>query len=328
MRRADIIKFLSILGVRGISDTGDWVNASCPMASVSHSKGVDRHPSFGVLINNRGESVSRCFTCLDPMPLSGLVHNLWVCKIPGWAEAMSFFGKKEIFTDSPDIEQDIDIWGQAKKQEPKISVPNRILAHFPVLEFSFGEESERCRSFLSNKRGIDTETQNTFSLRYGPGGSIIVFPRIDKENNIWWLSARSRLSKHFFGISPSYMEEPTEKWGDSSRFFGEHRLTKGSVILVESETDVLRLHSLGIDNAIASCGAINEPQLASLFHSVTMLGFDDDVPGLKNKIKAEKYLKGYTTLFSLDWGVAGVKDAGALGSKADFDKVYNRKTLL
>lgn len=328
MRRADIIKLLSILGAHSISDTGEWINASCPMASISHSKGVDRHPSFGIIINNRGESVCRCFTCLDPMPLSGLIHNLWINKIPRWKEAMCFFGEKELFNSLSTVKQDLDIWKQIKSNEIKEPVPNRILARFPVLEFSFDSESERCRSFLREERGINAETQSIFSLRYDPNDNVIVFPRIDKENTVWWMSARSRLSKCFFGISPSHMKEPIEKWGDSSRFFGEHLLTKDPLILVESETDVLRLHSLGINNAIASCGGIRETQLASLFHSITMLGFDNDVPGLKNRIKAEKLLRTYTTLFYLDWGIAGVNDAGALKSKADFDKVYNAKKLL
>ncbi len=327
MRRADIISFLSVLGIKGISDTGEWVNAACPMASVSHARGIDRHPSFGILINPYGESVCRCFTCFDPMPLSGLVHNLWVCKIPYWPEAMKIYGEKEIFTTRDSSELIDDIWKDKKGALLKIPVPNRILAHFPALEFSFCQESKQCCDYLCS-RGIEKETQNIFSLRYSSNAKAVIFPRVDREKNIWWMSARSYIVKNFFTISPSYMEEPKDAWGDSSVFFGGHLLTKDPVILVESETDVLRLHSLDVHNAIAACGGIRESQLASLFHNVVLFGFDNDVPGFKNKIKAQRYLKGSTTLFSLNWGSVGVKDAAELESKADFDKVYNRKILL
>ena len=124
------------------------------------------------------------------------------------------------------------------------------------------------------------------------------------------------------------MGETENKWGDSSHFFGEQFLDNSSVIIVESETDVLRLHSLGVNNAIATGGNVQKAQIDRLYHNVVLLGFDADIPGLKNKIKATKLLKGYSTLFALDWSILGITDAGKIETKADFDKVYNKKTLI
>jgi hypothetical protein len=65
----------------------------------------------------------------------------------------------------------------------------RILDKFPLLESADGYEAKRCSEYLSNERGIDKRAQNVFSLRYNPKNpreKIILFPRIDKENKIWW----------------------------------------------------------------------------------------------------------------------------------------------
>ena len=327
MYKADIKSFLFALGVKGVRSSDDWVNSSCPMASISHSKGVDKHPSFGISVNPQGESVYQCFTCSEAAPLSGLVHNLWIKDIPGWREAMRIYGETEIFR-SEDNEH-ISSWDDKKidistklKPEP---IPKYILDKYPLIEQAIGFESKRCREYLRDVRGIDKETQDIFRLRHSIQDRAIVFPRIGKDWFVWWLRARSRMEKAFF--TPVFLKI-AEEWGDSSHFFGEQFLTNDPVILVESATDVLKLYTFGIYNVVATEGIVQKSQLDRLCNSVTLLGFDADLPGLKNKIKAERHLKGRTALFNLDWGKANVNDAGALESKADFDKVYNAKILL
>jgi len=348
MNKGGIVQLLHALGMGRTSVLDnwnsyqwDWVNSSCPLASVSHEKGTDRHPSFGILVNREGESLYRCFTCTDPAPLSGLIHNLWMLDIPGWPEAMEIYGKQEIFSNTDKVFASLPQWeNRGEKTVQKTEVPEIVLDKFPLLKSHCGFIVKKCSSFLSDKRGIGRATQEHFNLRCDNEDSLIIFPRIDRENKVWWLRARSRLSKVFFSISHTYaqnkwkdeaMRKPKASrdfWGDSSRFFGEQFLTKEPVIIVESETDVLRLHTLGIYNAIASGGGIQKAQLDRLYHNVVILGFDADIPGLKNQIKAKKYLKGYSTLFALDWKIVGIKDAGGLESKADFDKVYSKKILL
>lgn len=335
MYKPDIISLLSLLGENKIKTTGDWVNSSCPLASISHEGGKDRHPSFGILINTKGESLYRCFTCSDAAPLSGLIHNLWLNKIRNWKQAMQMYGDTEVFkiaTVSNGLSTKWDSIIEKEEEETiKIPVPDSVLYKFPLLSTSIGFEAERCRDFLSSKRGIDKKTQDLFSLRYCLKDRVIILPRIDGENKIWWLRARSRISKLFFSVSSSYIQEKEEenKWGDSSHLFGEQFLDFNSpVIIVESETDVLRLHTLGVYNVVATGGNVQKAQIDRLYNNVILLGFDADIPGLKNKIKATKLLKGYSTLFSLDWSILGITDAGKIETRADFDRVYNRKTLI
>lgn len=327
-----IQKLLSCLGAGEMTVSDSWVNSSCPLAPHSHENGRDRHPSFGVSINEKGESLYRCFTCTDSAPLSGLIHNLWVLDISGWEEAMQVYGEQEFFSNTDKISVPASRWGSTeKKRVPKIEVPESILNKFPLLQEASGFEQKRCMSFLHKERGIRPSVQDLFSLRYSDNDRLVVFPRLDKEHKVWWLRARSRVAKAFFSVSHTYVENKWGEvavWGDSSYFFGGQFLTKEPVIIVESETDVLRLYSLGITNVVATGGGVQQAQLDRLYHNVVILAFDADIPGLKNRIKAEKYFKGYSTLFALDWGAVGIKDAGELESIADFDRVYNRKILL
>lgn len=339
MDKNNIIEFLSILGAKNIRASNysgfpswDWVNASCPLASITHNKGTDRHPSFGILVNGKGESVYRCYTCNDDVqPLSGLVHNLWVLGIPNWEEAMRVYGECEVFS-SPSVDGIFSKWENLNAGAKKVEVPESVLCRFPLLSGAFGFEAKRCGCYLFEDRGVPKKIQDMFSLRYSDNDRSILFPRIDKDHKIWWLRARSRVAKSFFSVSPSYVAEKWGgsqglEWGDSSRFFGEQFLTEEPVFIVESETDVLRLYSLGVSNVVATGGGVQKTQLDRLYHNVVILAFDADLTGLKNRIKAEKYLKDYSTVFIMDWGVIGVKDAGELESKADFDKVFNTKVL-
>lgn len=42
---------------------GDWINSNCPLAPWTHESGKDSKPSFGVQVNEEGESRFYCFTC-------------------------------------------------------------------------------------------------------------------------------------------------------------------------------------------------------------------------------------------------------------------------
>ena len=326
MNRNAIHHFLRVLGVPRVAPSvaGDeWVNSSCPLASVLHKGGKDERPSFGILINDSGESLYHCFTCCPTAaPLSGLVHTLWVSSSFRWQEAMQAYGKLEIF-------------GEYKKQveavvasikEPCREVPSWVLNRYPLLAEASGYEAKRCIEYLGS-RGISLETVQKFRIRYGKDQQVIVFPRIDKQDRVWSMRARNRKTKDFFSISPKYMLSD-KQWGDTSRWFGEQFLTDSPVILVESETDVLRLSELGISNVLASCGQVQRAQLKRLYHVVVILGFDADRAGQQMAYRAAFHLKDMAVLYLLDWSIGNCKDAGNLSSYENYEHVFKNKILL
>lgn len=326
MNRDAIHQFLRVLGVPRVAPSvaGDeWVNSSCPLASVLHKGGRDERPSFGILINDKGESLYHCFTCCPTAaPLSGLVHTLWISSSFRWAEAMQAYGKLEIFGE---YKKPIDAVIVPTK-EPCYGVLSWVLNRYPLLADASGFEAKRCIEYLG-ERGISLETIEKFQLRYGKDQQVIVFPRMDKQDRVWALRARSRKTKDFFSISPKYMLSDTQ-WGDTSRWFGEQFLTDDPVTLVESETDVLRLAKLGVSNVLASCGQVQKAQLKRLYHIVIILGFDADRPGQQMAYRAAYHLKDTAVLYLLDWSLVGCKDAGNLKSLIEYKQVFGTKTLL
>ena len=326
MNRNAIHQFLRVLGVPRVAPSveGDeWVNSSCPLASVLHKGGRDEKPSFGILINNTGESLYHCFTCCPTAaPLSGLVHTLWISSSYRWQEAMQAYGNLEIFSEYK--KQVCPVLEFAK--EPCCEIPSEVLNRYPILANATGFEAKRCIEYLG-ERGISLETIHKFRIRYGKDQQVIVFPRIDKENRVWALRARSRKTKYFFSISSKYLGA-NKQWGDTSRWFGEQFLTDKPVILVESETDVLRLSELGISNVLASCGQVQKAQLKRLYHLVVILGFDADRPGQQMAYRAAFHLKDMTVLYLLNWNSVGCKDAGNLKFYADYEHVFKNKILL
>ena len=229
----------------------------------------------------------------------------------------------------------LEIFGEYKKQicpvvevakEPCCEIPSWVLNRYPLLANASGFEARRCREYLG-ERGISLETIHKFRLRYGKDQQVIVFPRIDKENRVWALRARSRKTKDFFSISPKYMLSDTQ-WGDTSRWFGEQFLTDKPVELVESETDVLRLSELGVSNILASCGPVQRAQLKRLYHLVVILGFDADRPGQQMAYRAAYHLKDTAVLYLLNWSLVGCNDAGNLKDYREYEHVFRNKILL
>lgn len=326
MNEAGILSFLKAVGVRQVfRDNPPWLRSACPLASALHENGRDDHPSFGIKINPRGESIYHCFACGGGL-LVRLLHNLFVCGLP-YKEASRVYGECEIF-DGKDTPAE-KVFSVIGLDANKGSVPTDVLERFPLITTS-SYETKRCREYLT-QRGISEEVQEKFQLRIYPSFQAIVFPRMDKEGNVWALRARPRKFKSFFSISPSFLGDDRE-WGDYSTWFGAQFLdTETPPLPVESETDVLRLYSLGVNLAeaipIGCCGALQRPQLEALYQDVMFLGFDADMPGKRNFQRAFKIRKG-AVLFKLDWAMVGRKDAGELESLEEYKAVWRNRKML
>lgn len=324
MREAGVIRFLRAMGVQQVYRDGlPWIRSTCPLASALHEDGKDVHPSFGVKVNNNGESLYHCFACGGGL-LIRLLHNLFVCGLP-YEEATRVYTECEIF----DVEnvlagKEVSVVESEAERSP---VPADVLERLPLVTTS-SYETERCRGYLS-QRGISFEVQEKFQLRCYSSMQSIVFPRIDEKGTVWALRARSRKFKSYYSISPTFLNDE-RKWGDYSTWFGAQCLSSGAIpLLVESETDVLRLHSLGIKDVIpiACCGCIQKRQLARLYQDVMVLGFDADIAGKRNFQRACGVLRG-AVLFGLDWGIVGKNDAGGLKDLEEFNEVWRSRKML
>jgi len=331
MRAHNIQAFLRLLGVKKIELSADaeWIKSSCPKAEFSHPKGSDRHPSFGVKVNNEGESSVNCFTCGGDT-LGGLLHSITWQK--GYRpELHSFYGANEIFGSEINKYAQIDFTPGTK--EKPLPVPHKILESFPLLEMNpkysghVQFETEKVLSWFED-RGISFEILKEYRLRLDVMGGNIVFPIRDVDYKTYMLHARSRSNKIFFYYTPEYLSSPV-KWGRTDFWFGiEYTDFTKPLLLVESETDVLKLRTFGVENVMASCGSVGPDKLKRIVAGSVILGFDSDESGARYCKKAISELHSSAYLSRISWQTVGKKDACALKDKSEWAVVWaNRKAV-
>lgn len=328
MRQDDIIQFLRVLGVHSIdlSSDGEWVTSSCPLASFSHIGGVDSRPSFGIKINDGGESSYNCFTC-GTGSLFSLVHRLqWTTGISDEAHDI-FLMCEAVHSESIRTVPSLDY------PEPYVSfpceeivpepVPGYVLEEFQLLMEADNFEGRRCREWLEG-RGIDLSLADEYSLRISPEHNAIIFPIVDVDGLTYYLHARSRLAKDFFFLTPVMCGHPELSWGRRDWWFGIQSVDwLKPVILVESETDLLRLRSLGVGNILASCGSPGRAKLGRILSDLVYMGYDSDLSGVRYCRKTIKHLHSSAdVLYRLSWATVGIGDAGELSGRDQFDRVW------
>lgn len=311
-----IVNFLKLIGVGEIkiSDDEDWVRCSCPLAPFTHVKGRDENPSFGIVSNETGESAYHCFTCGSGR-LWDLVHRMqWTVGVP--KRARHFFGSAEIFGDEQlgDVD-DLrigdgfdDVYSRIFLGRKKTKVPRKILERYPLLEESTftGSKNEIESYFLS--RGILPQMLWEYGVRHDPDRHLIIFPMIDTDGEVYRLHVKLVLEKTFWYLTPELLEcaDEYDSWGRKDYWFGIQYLDPAlPVLIVESETDLLRLRSLGVTNVIAACGGINKWKTARIPNYTILLGFDADKPGSQFTMKAISLFKN-RRLYWLDWGLVDV----------------------
>ena len=314
MRLNDCIKFLKLLGIGEIkiSEEEDWLRCSCPLAPWTHFKGVDENPSFGIKINDSGESGFHCFTCKSGR-LIDLLHIMhFTMGVP--VRASDFFSLSEIF-DEEQEERDItttefyvDNFLEEVIPPKKTPVPKAILEEYPLLETTpYEEEQILIENYLIG-RGIRPDVCYDYQVRMQPVSSYILFPIIDTDGEVYRMHIKVLHQKQFFYVTPELAGHPeVAPWGRKDFWFGIQFYSPiQPVVLVESETDVLRLRSMDIDNVIATCGPLTKPKADRITNEVIYLGFDADAAGSKFTMKAIQYFKG-RTLYKLDWSVVNIK---------------------
>lgn len=316
MELRNIITFLRLIGAGGIkiSEEEDWVRTSCPLAPFTHVKGRDDNPSFGIIVNNKGESAYNCFTCGSGR-LWDLLHRMqFTVGLP--KRARHHFGSAEIF----DEEQVLETSGYASSSgyhdpgevsflsNKKVKVPDEVLSIFPTLEDSpfVGHKKEVEDYFLF--RGILPEMLWEYGIRHDPEKRSIIFPMTDTDGEVYRLHVKLVLEKTFWYITPELLgySEDYEAWGRKDFWFGlQHFDPILPVLLVESETDLLRLRSLGVNNVLAACGGVNKWKVSRIPNYTIYLGFDSDKAGNQFTMKAISLFKN-RRLFWLDWNLVEI----------------------
>jgi hypothetical protein len=342
--RERIVKFLEKLECSGISvsDTSDWVRASCPLAPWTHKDGRDDHPSFGVKVPEEGRPAAyHCFACGRKGTLAQLLHTLTWLSGESPTEALHFLLDHFDDVDAALDEDEIQRKRRYVREAPEIrildgemAVPKEILAKYPLLsDIGYTDvDATKVVRWLADERGISEEAIQDFQLRFyrGEMGELgVVFPTVSRSGLTYDLRVRLIDSKSFFRLTPK-MTSSLVDYKAELVFFGEHLVGPNALTwMVEGELDALRLYSLGEKAVIAIQGSFSRRRIFGLPSSSVVIAFDADQAGYDKLKEAKEVLSKHANqVFAVNWGWVGIKDPGELTSFRQLEEVKKRMIVL
>lgn len=242
MKLEHLKAFMACLGVYNIHHTGgEWAQCSCPLAPMTHGKGSDANPSFGVSVGE-GQSAFNCFVCRKGHTLAellGIVEML----LPKWPLLKPRYNIAKAREILDAEESNIALLPEYAELVPSPYTEWREWPHWWLDSFQPVNMSKRATKYL-DYRQITTGTRGDFKLRYDPARDMIVCPFFDHEGRL--AGARGRLItlpgeldhkklKHydyaFNGVRNSHLTWYNEQVLDA----------KGPMLIVEGQFDVMRV---------------------------------------------------------------------------------------
>lgn len=172
MNKENILALFECLGVKNLQFGEEWVRGSCPLAFARHQKGTDKRPSFGVKIDDAGESICNCFSCNTRGNLNTLLTELLFESKKGKAPKMNLAGAFRLVEDENErgylVQQD---WTYGKAAQDHFrAFPEGWLESFP-----WASASKRATAFLK-ARGVPLKLANELEIRYDTDRDRVCFP--------------------------------------------------------------------------------------------------------------------------------------------------------
>lgn len=178
-------------------------------------------------------------------------------------------------------------------------------------------QSDRAIEYMHGRRFTE-QTVNAFEVGYDPDKDMVVVPIHDKDGNPIGVNGRSIEGKHF---------KLTKRLPRNSILFNLHRAKQyGTVIVCESQFDVMRIHQAGYPNAVCFLGShISAEQGALLqrYFERVIIMTDADKAGRKMGHNLSAMLRGTKVEWAIwDWGVIYPHDAKDAGDMTDAEIKY------
>ena len=350
MQEQEIVSLLRHLGVAESSIEVDsdrgWVRSSCPFAPWTHENGYDASPSFGMsIVNETTEDLDKrtagyCFTCMSDIGAKSpamLVQMLWILsgQYPRSASRIVSYSM-----DSYDIDFDAKLnffdphlscndLKRASENFYKVFKYFRRLSDVVPGRAGFRDLVQDYLLF----RKIPIPIQRIYDVRYSTLDGIIGFPMTTEAGDICHMRIRKPYTKYIRTLSQYYFKEMPHmddvefpRILDTAAMFGLHLVQRGKPIyVVEGEIDAMVWCSLGFSNVVASATTSVTPSQFNRLFSLTntlVFGFDNDKAGRLITEKAIKEAKkAGVNVYHINWAAAGIKDAGAVATHEDVNKL-------
>lgn len=303
MQRDGVNIFLAKLGAENVTDGGDWIRCSCPLAPYRHPKGTDSRPSFGIKVNDVGASGWYCFTCDMGGSLLRLVHALWWLSEEYPEEAASAIWDHEFWDNG------IESLIRGMKVHPRMlvkdditygPVPQPILDKYPLIP-----RGSEVWDWLVDVRRISPKAIRDFKLRKfidDQGRLGVIFPKIARDGEtVKDMHVRMIGEKIFFRLNERMTQSPIP-YHAKELLFGNHLIFRERPLwLFEAPLDAMRLYSLGVTNVGATCGPPNSHQLLNIYAPMGVIAaFDSDTSGERFKARVKQELST-PVVYTVEW---------------------------
>ncbi len=283
MDQQGIVAFLGAVGA-GKVDTGGragWVLSSCPLASWTHTGGIDANPSFGVSVVPEGMSKCHCFSC----DFSGDLHDV-VIEIqqrtrktgkPGFALNMT----KALDLVVKEMDGSVILVDSVDAVVEEHPFPDWWLKGF--LPWNAAGD---CADYLAGRR-VPDRVANEWDLRWDVTRGRVCFPVWDGDGRLRGMHGRAIDEFTGSGTKPKYLVYTHKKRQNPTVFLGEHMVDLNKpVVVTESVFDLLRVYQVYRNVVTPMRAGMSMAQIgraARMFHMVLM--FDGDAAGARATAK-------------------------------------------
>ena len=270
MNAEQIRKWLPLVGTEAGEPRGEWVTASCPLASSRHEHGSDAHPSFGIKIQ-KGESRVFCFSCNYAGWQSELVIALQDAgEVVEYAKAMQMIVmvEEEAGLDLDDGDYESDVFGDKPEDH---GFPEWYLDTFEPAWTEGGE----VHPYLT-QRGVPWEEAKLLNFRFDAFRHRICIPVREWEGEL-----RGVHGRHVGGGKPTYLMYTHEHRNNPHVWLGEDLVDPDQpIVLAESVFDYTSVRQVWANTLSPLTASVSWQKLERLKGAVEIITmFDMDKAG-------------------------------------------------
>jgi hypothetical protein len=312
----DVESVLSALGIPYEEVSAEY-RGFCPMHEVRTGK-PDNNPSWFI---NQDTGQHICFSCGYKGNLAQLVcdvnefYTVTYGKVTGYDYAAAETWISQV--------SEVPL---EKLMEMFKALPNYVQANAKPLEMS----EARLAVFVDppedalKSRNISLDSAKKYGVLWDAQRSNWILPlREPHFNRLMGWQEKGTLNRTFFN-RPTGLKR-------SKTLFGIENQNELCTIVVESPLDCVRIHSAGVDGAVAVCGSsLSEEQVRLFRYSEKIIAaFDNDTAGHKANKELLQFARKYgLNLFFFNYGSTRKKDPGDMTDEEILWGIKNAKTAL
>jgi len=283
----DVERVLLRLGIEG-TERNSNITALCPMHKAI--KGVeDSNPSWGIHIITGAHN---CFSCGYKGNLLSLISD--VLELDSISKAREWLDEN--------VEVDWDRLSASLEEARNSYQPIPRLVDMSDARLSVFQDVPE---WAASNRKLTLEACKKHEILWRHSDSTWILPVRTEAGKLLGWQEKGELTRRFFNRPPGITK--------SSTLFSIDKFEGGTMVVVESPLDVVRLSSLGIDGGVAVMGAIVSKEQLTLMRKadVLILALDNDATGKESTRLLFKALREQGMEFSIfNYGNLEVKDIG------------------